>query len=162
MSTETWTVPEWLDSMKSKIEADATVSAMEPDVEVYTAEPSAQVMTSDIIVLGYEGNDNDEEGVPLGQGSRDETQLIKCYVQVVRPGAGETIAKEARDDAASIIRAVDGILRSSPPSVGSQTYATKLAARDFAQFPSEVGSSSTPVRVCVIQFDIQYRARTST
>jgi hypothetical protein len=156
-----WTVPTFLDAMKVKLEADSTLLALDPAVQVYTAEPSLQITGSDVIVLGYSGEDDDDESPPLGNASRDERQNINCYVMVVRPGAGETTAKAARDRAATIIGIVDSILRTDPPPVGQNRYAMRIGSRRFQQYPSEVGGSSTPVRVSVVDFNINYRARTS-
>jgi len=156
-----WTVPEFLDGMKAKLEASTELAALDaPAVNVFTAEPSISVSSSDMIVLGFEASDDDEPAA-LGNNTRDERQIISCYIQVMRPGAGEVVAKEARDRAADILHIVDEIVRTDPPAVGDTAYAMSIGRREFSQFPAEVGDSSTPVRACGVQFTINYRARTS-
>lgn len=141
-------------------QVEAVLSVDPPEVRLLTYFPSPDDLLTDTIIVGHTASDDKEQVTMAGTSSRhDETVNVECQVRVVRPGAGEKPAREAEDRAAKLLSVVDTQLRTSAPAVGSQTLSARVATRDAVLFASQA-SDGTPLRVCLIDFVVTYRART--
>jgi hypothetical protein len=158
MST-TWTVAEFVDELKTQLEALPAITALDPPVEIRVSIPHADEDISDIISLGIDATDTKEQ-VALGSHTHDEQVLVGCMAAVIRYGSGDADAKIARDRAVTLVAIVDEELRENAPQVGTQTIWARVVARELETFPSSVGEDR-PVRVARVPFDIEYRARTN-
>lgn len=153
-----WTAPAFIDSFVAQLAARTGITSLtDPTVTVIDYWPGDTENLGDVIIVGYSAADTNEPAA-IGQGRYEETVTLSCHIRVVRPGAGTTVAKTARDRAAGLLGEVDNQLRTTFPEVGDQTIAASVTRRQMDQFPSTAGG--TGVRVCVIEFDVEYRART--
>lgn len=157
-----WTAPDAIDALVTAFEGDATLSALSPALSVYDYDPSPDEITTDVLVVGYEAQDN-QDYAALGAGRVNQDVSVRCLIVVWRPvAAGGTAPKTARDRAEAILERVEALTRgSAAPSVGDQTTRMLVTNRKLGQYASEVGAESVPVRVCSIEFDIAYTSRTS-
>jgi len=158
-----WTVGDMIDALATAFAADVTLTALDPPLTVYDYDPSPDEITTDVLVVGYEAQDN-QDYKELGGGRVDQDVTVKCLAMVWRPvTAGGGAAKTARDRAEAILERVEDLTRmANIPNVGDQTTYSLVKNRQLGQYASEVGAESVPVRVCSITFDISYKARTST
>ena len=153
-----WTAPDFLDALETALEARAGITGLTPKVQILTYYPSVDEPLTDAIIIGYEVTDVNEPAA-VGQVRYQETVDVQCEIRVIRPGAGETPSKAARDRAKNLLGEIDNELRTTLPAVGDQTVSAHVASRDMGQFAYHSGASA--VRVCLIEFMIQYKARTS-
>ncbi len=153
-----WTAPDFLDVLETALNARPGITSLSPKVRVLTYYPSVDEPLSDAIIIGYEASDANEPAA-LGQGRYLETVDVLCEIRVVRPGAGSTVVKTARDRAKNLIGEIDNELRTTLPNVGDQTTAAHITSRDMGQYAYQAGAAA--VRVCLIEFVIRYKARTS-
>lgn len=154
-----FTAPAFLDALKTALDANATLTALtSPSVRVTTYFPSADEALTDVVILGHTVV-SPMDPAALGQKRYKEDVTIQCEIRVIRAGAGETVAKAARDRAAAVLGAIHVQLKDSPPNVGDQTISAKITDREMIQFPSESGGA--PVRVCLVAFNVVYEARVS-
>lgn len=138
----------------------AVLNVDPPTVRLVTYFPSPDEPLTDTIIIGHTASDDKEQVTMAGDVSRhDETVDLECQVRVVRTGSGEEPAREAEDRAALLLSIVDTQLRTDAPSVGSQTVNARVATRDAVLFASQ-SSDGVPLRVCLIDFVVTYKART--
>jgi len=157
-----WTAFDFKNSLVTKTIAAiaAAMPAYDPVPKVVSYFPSPDEDNGDSVAIGWNMTD-DTERIALGEQQRqDEFVIVSCRVNVTRPGAGETIAQAAETRAALLMGEVDNVIRTDPPSVGDQTFRSKLTNRNSVSMAWFVGEG-VPARRCVIEFDIEYRARTS-
>lgn len=154
-----FTAPAFIDDLKTKLEARTGITDLTPAVTVYAYWPSPDESTTDAVILGFQALDNNEQATMRSNRSHEETVDLQCRITILRPSAGEAPAKAARDRAETILNEIDTQLREDHPDVGDFTHQVKIANRDMRQFPDQAGSTS--VRVCVVDFTIQYAARTT-
>ena len=145
--------------METALKARAGITGLTPKVGILTYYPSVDEPLTDAILIGFEVSDTNDPAA-LGQSRYTETVIVDCEIRVVRPGAGTDVAKEARDRAANLLGEIDNELRTTPPQVGDQTISAKSENRHMAQYPYHSAGGSA-VRVCLIEFTIEYKARTS-
>jgi len=156
-----WTAPDFVNQLVVALRARSAVVALaDPPVRVLDYWPSPDEVITDAVIIGHEVSDTSESAA-LGNRRRTESVDVDGEVRVVRPGGGPVIAKAARDRAAVLLGELDDQLRDDWPDVGDQTEMAELASRRMLQFPS-TADSGTPVRVCVVEFTVRYRARTPT
>lgn len=153
-----WTAPDFLDKLETALNARSGITSLTPAVRILTYDPSIDEPLTDAIIIGHTVSDTNEPAA-VGQGRYEETVSVQCEIRVIRPGAGSTPAKEARDRAKNLLGEIDNELRTTLPAVGDQTIRAHVASRDMSQFAYHGGA--VPVRVCLIEFTIEYRARTS-
>jgi hypothetical protein len=158
MST-TWTAFDFKNSLVTKVNA-AIAGSYDPVPKVVGYFPSPDEDNGDSVAIGWQMTD-DTEYVALGEQQRqDEEVTVSCRVNVTRPGAGSDTAQAAEDRAAELMGEVDNVIRTDPPSVGDQTFRSRVTNRNSVSMAWFVGEG-VPARRCVIEFDIEYRARTS-
>lgn len=152
--------PEFLDLLKTQLEARADLLALTPLPTVYTAWPTIDYSITDAIILGYDARaPRDPES--LGRNRLDEQVTLDSQVRVMRSGAGEAKAKICRDRAALIVAAVDNELRTNHPELaGADDHVlwARIGSYTMSQFP-DPGGEGGAMRVAVIEFEAIYRAR---
>ncbi len=153
-----WTAPDFLDVLEAALNVRAGITGLTPTVRVLTYYPSVDEPLTDAIIIGYEVSDANEPAA-LGQGRYTETVDVECEIRVIRPGAGTTVAKAARDRVKNLLGEIDNELRTTLPNVGDQTISAHITSRNLAQYAYQAGAAA--VRVCLVEFTIQYKARTS-
>ena len=153
MSAE-WTAFDFKRQLAALVEA-----AVPSSTRVITYFPSPEEPITETVIVGHSIND-DLEAVALGNKRFDEAVNLECQIRVARPGAGQTPADEAEDAAAALLAVLDSALRTDPPTVGNQTLRASVASRDAALFAFQA-SDGVPLRVCLVDFVVSYRARTS-
>ena len=153
-----WTGPDFLDALETAISARSGITGLTPTVRVLSYFPSIDEPLSDTIILGHTVSDVNEPAA-VGQKRYEERVDVESEIRIVRSGAGSAPAKTARDRAKNLLGEIDNELRTTLPSVGQQTLSAHMTKRTMSQFPYKVGV--TPVRVCLIEFTIQYKARTA-
>jgi hypothetical protein len=157
-----WTAFDFKNSLVTKTVAAIAIAspAYDPVPKVVSYFPSPDEDNGDSVAIGWNMTD-DTERVALGvEQPQDEEVIVSCRVNVTRPGAGETVARAAEDRAAELMSEVDNVIRTDPPSVGVQTFRSRLTNRNSVSMAWFVGEG-VPARRCVIEFDVAYRARTS-
>lgn len=156
-----WTAPAFISSLVTTLSARSGITTLtNPAVRVLDYWPAIDEKITDALIVGYEAEDTNQEAT-IGNRTQEETVTIKCEIRVVRPGSGATVAGTARTRTANLLGEVDNQLRTDWPEVGTQTVAARISNRDLMQFPS-TDSRGGPVRVCLIRFDVEYRARTAS
>lgn len=157
---DVFTAPKFLDDLKVLLDADATLSTLtSPKYRSTTYWPSPAEAQTDVVSLGYRCTD-DTEHASIGQQRYDQVVRCESKIEIIRPGAGESVAAAARLRATTILDRIHINLRDNRPTVGLQTIEARIIERDMQQYPSEIGDAKTPVRVCEIGFVIRYAART--
>ena len=153
--------PEFLDLLKPAIEARGDIQALDPVPTVYTHWPTIDWSVSDSIILGYDVSATIEPAA-VGRNRVDEDATLDSQIRIMRAGAGETIAKNARDRAKALYQAVDNELRSNHPELvgaNDDIMWARCGSYELAQFPMDIGSASVSTRVAVVTFQIIYKAR---
>ena len=152
--------PEFVDVLKVALDARADIIALDPRPVVYSYWPSADYSITDAIILGYEGRSGPRTPGELGPNSIDEEPILDSLIRVMRAGAGEDVAKSARDRARAILLIVDNELRTNHPELaGADDWVmwARVGAYDYKQFPDP--GAETPMSVYLLEFEILYRAR---
>lgn len=156
----TWTAPAFIEGLQTSVAARSAITALsDPAVRVLDYSPAGDEPRGDIIVIGYEAEDNKEHAA-FGNSSHREIVILRCAIEVIRPGAGAEKSAAARTRAAFLLGEVDAQLREDSPAVGDQTERARLSSRHLFQFASN-DSRGSPIRVCLVDFEIEYSARTS-
>ena len=155
-------VPEFLDVLKPQLEAHADLLALTPVPKIYTAWPTLDYSVTDSVICGYDTR-SPREPSSLGKNRVDELAVLDSSVRVMRAGAGEVVVKEARDRAKLIVTAVDNSLRTNHPELAGaddDVLWSRIGSYELAQFPDPGGGDpAVPLRICVVEFEIIYRAR---
>lgn len=156
-----FSVPEFLDLFKTQLDARGDLAALTPDVRTFTFWPTFDPSVTDAIIVGYDATATVTPAA-IGRNRVDEDVTLRCQIRVLRPGAGETQAKAARDRAQTLYAAVDNELRTNHPELAGpddDVQYARCGSYDLAQFPTEVGDTPIPVRAAVLEFEAIYRAR---
>lgn len=156
-----WTAPDFKQKIVTQLEQNAALAQLVPAVRVLTYSPSIDESITDLIAIGYEYSD-DTEAIALNAATNpyDEVVDVRCGIRVVRPGAGREASEAAEERAVELLAAVSTEVQTNRPTVGNQTLKASVTDRRAEIFPYQTGKG-VPVRVCVIEFSITYRARTS-
>lgn len=154
-----WSAPDFLDQLKTLLDARASLTSLTPEPKVLTYWPSASEPLTDSIILPTASDDTERVVMNPTSNPSDEIVAVDGVVWVFRPGAGEEAAKAARDRAQVLLNELADQLRTTPPAVVHSGRAW-IADRDMDQRPSD--SEGAPGRACVLEFTIRYRARTTT
>lgn len=101
------TVPAFLDALKAQLEARAGLTG----ATIATAPTAMDVMES--VEFGHHIDGSQAWG-SLGQRSRKEEYIVGGVVWVAKDGAGEAVAKEARDQVFDWFGELEAQLRSDP------------------------------------------------
>jgi len=146
-----WTVADFLDAFKTQLEAVGGLAG----VQIHTALPGPDTDTSDRIILASATVEGSTPWACLGQLHRDDTYTVPCQIQVVRPGAGETVAKTCRDRVETLFQLILEELKDLP-TVGLQTIGAGDITYRLTQGPvAEVQGS----RAAVLEFSFTVQAR---
>lgn len=162
MSTD-WTAFDFQTKLAAQVTTAITAAALDPpEPRVLTYFPSPDESLTDTVVIGHVVSDTKEQVTLAAENARhDEEVTLECVIRVMRHGAGEDTAKAARDRAVVLLAVVDDEVRSNKPKVGNQTLSANISSRTGAFFPW-ITQEGAGVREALIEFDITYRARTST
>lgn len=153
--------PEFVDLLKPALAVRVDFAALNPLPVVYTAWPTLDYSVFNAIILGYDMKGSVTPAA-VGRGRVDEDAVLDCQLRVIKPGAGDAKAKEARDAAKVLYQMVDNELRSNHPDLAgadNQVLWARCANYELAQFPHNYGKPAVPSRVCVVDFEIHYKAR---
>lgn len=146
-----WPVPDFLDAFKTQLEAVSGLSG----VNVHTAPPGPDTDTSDRIILASGDLTGNTPWSAVGQLHRDDQFTIPCEIIAVRPGAGETVAKTARDRVETLFQLVLEEMK-APPQVGTQTIAVSDISYTLKQGPVE-GMAGSRAALLEFQFTVTVR-----
>jgi hypothetical protein len=149
-----WPVPDFLDAFKIQLEAVEALAG----VNVHTAPPGPDTDTSDRIILASADITGTTPWGAVGQLRRKDLFTVTCQIAAVRPGAGETVAKTARDRLESLFQLVLEQLK-TPPTVGSQTLDVSDIGYTLKQGPLEGQAGS---RAAVLDFQFTVTALVTT
>ncbi len=154
--------PEFIDKFKILLDARGDLAALDHPPKVYTHWPTADYSTTDEIIIGYSIR-SPREPAAVGRNRVDETPIVDSQIRILRAGAGEEVAKAARDAGKVLITAVDHELRTNHPELADlndDVLWARIGTYDIDQFPDPGrGEPPVPLRVCVYTFEIHYRAR---
>lgn len=151
---------EFKDLLKPQLEARGDLSVLDPVPTVYTVWPVLDYSVSDAIILGYTARAT-RTPAAVGRNRVDEEPELDCQIRVMRAGAGEVVGKAARDRAAILIAAVDNELRTNHPELSGaddHTFWARISDYEPDEFPDP---GDAALRICVITFQILYKARVS-
>lgn len=150
MAVQTSTVPVVLDTLKSLLEARKALGGNGLEgVTIVTAPSGDPDIPESIQFYGvFEG----QGWKSLGGQRREETYPLEGDIVIVRRGAGEDKAKEARDRAYTILLELETVLRANPTlGIGPRTD-VQLATANLIQGWQDNG------RVASIEFTIGVKA----
>lgn len=122
-----WTVPGFLDTLKATLDTAFAASAI-PTTKVYTAPMDLSKSASNVI-LGTRVTGSQEWGA-IGTDRKNDSYVVECAVFVSRRGAGESVAKVARDAADAILAIVEAELRTTIGGA-TATFATSMGANQL-------------------------------
>lgn len=142
------TVPAFLDALKTALDARAGLDG----VEVATAPQGSGTRNESIQVHDVTQG---EEWALLGARTADETYAVALTVWVVKPGAGEALAKTARDRAYTLMAEVAAALRENPHMGGDSIKVAAMSSADLDQGVNPNG------RWAQLTFEVQVEARLS-
>lgn len=157
-----WTVGAFIDQLKTLLEARVEITALTPAVAVVDGWDDLGSGHSDTILLGFEAEGGQQVESMKPTPRYEEDNEINCAIRVLRPESADPAnpaIKTARDRALLIAGEVSEQLRTAAPTVGEQPMNQRIDNWSLAQFPSPVAAA--PGRVCVVAFEITYKARTS-
>lgn len=143
----TTTVPAFLDALKAQLEARLALA----DVGIYTSPQNEEVTQS--IEFGYRVNGT-QGWAALGQRARNDDYTITGIIWIAKDGAGEAVAKEARDRVYALFAELEAQLRTAP--WGNNTLSglgAQLRRADFTQFYGD------GQRLARLEFDIEVKTR---
>ena len=141
-------VGDFLDSLKTALTARPGLDG----VDIYTADPGPDVNLSSVIVLGSGPITGTTPWAAIGTvGHRDDQPTITATILAVRAGAGDTVAKTARDRVAALASELIDELKTSP-QVGEQTLAVEGFTYTFDQYATDVGGVSHRVAGLDLKF----------
>lgn len=161
-----WTAFEVLDALKTALDARASLTALEPpNIVVWREWPVADYSITDAIILGY-GGEFTLAPSAVGRLRFDEADTLDCEIRILRPAASsdgvagsDAAAKDARDRTKAIFDEVEAEVRAGlAEPAGGDMIKSWVSGGNWAQFPDEAGD--VPIRVCVLDFTIQWTART--
>lgn len=157
MSTN-WTAYDFKRDLADAVATRAGITGLTPTVRVLTYFPSPDEPLTDAVIVGHTLSDTKEK-VTVGGHRHDETVQVECQVRIARPGAGQDVASSAEDRAETILAEIDDEVRTNAPSVGNQTLTANLSDRTSSLFSWDTGD--VPLKVCIVEFTVTYKARTS-
>ncbi len=141
MSTST--VPALRSALKTVIDAQLTTDAVTAVVTEF--DPGDEQTKTDAVFFGSIRSQQEE--LAFG-GSRMETLNAEGFIRVLRPGAGDTVAAAAEDQAHTILASIETALRDDITASG--------AVFDCVIAGHESGYATDPEgRICMIAFDIE-------
>lgn len=156
-----WTAFDFKRALATAVAARAAVVAFDPAVRVVTYFPSPEDQSGDLVILGYSSFDSEDHQRAHAGGPRfDETVDVISQIRVLRLGAGQTVADAAEDRAEAILAEIDDEVRDNLPTVGNQSWAGKILDRESSLFAWNTSEGVGSI-VCLIEFVVQYKARTS-
>jgi hypothetical protein len=153
--TAEWTAFEFKRTLRAQVAARTGITGLTPTPRVVSYFPSTDESMTDLIIIGYTAVDSEDNERAHAGGQRFDEQVdIVSQIRVVRSGAGQDTADTAETRAEALLAQVDEEVRTNLPTVGDQAWAGKIIEREGSLFAlqSEL--------VCVLEFVIQYRART--
>jgi len=153
-----WTGPAYVAALVLLLRANSTLAALTPKLIIVGYEPGVDDATTDLLAIGMRVADTQVYAVSGPPMASDEEVTIECRIQVSRPGAGSVPADAAAVQAQLILDEIHQQVRDASPAIGVQTVNDKVAERDYRPFPASA-SDGTPMRVCQVDFKIQYKAR---
>lgn len=150
-----WTAPAMLDALKERFDNWADLN----DVEVFTEPVFKLNKTENIVFVRVRG---EQEWAALGQRTKKDSYTIEGLIHVVRKGATQAKAKEARDRAFEIADALSECLLDTLDHL--DTLATDIGANQvhvlsLVGINYEPGGSAGQNRTARIDFDIDVEAR---
>lgn len=120
----TWSVPAFLDALKTQLEARGGLSG----VEIFTAHPGDGITPVCIVFHTIRGRQEPGRSGP----SNDEEYICEGFIYVERAGAGEAHVKTVRDAADTVLNEMEAQL-TTDENVNSTVGYARLGAFDFFQ-----------------------------
>lgn len=120
------------------------------DVQIASADIGDE--TDEFETIQFIGEDLiDQEWGAIGNLSRDEQITLRGVVQVVKPGAGETVIREARDRAAELLGYIEDYFSgpTGDPRVGNRVHAARCRPVSLQERVTTSG------RVALLFFEVQ-------
>lgn len=142
----TSTVPAVLDALRTALDARPGLDG----VSIFTGPAGDEAGLESIEFFDVE--DWSLEFANLGGSKRDEEYSLQGFVWIVKPGAGETTIKAARDRAIAIYIEIESQLRTDPKVGERLLWALPNTAR-LTQRMSDKG------RVAILEFTVRCKAR---
>lgn len=109
----TTTAPAFLDAFRTQLLARGGLAG----VTVWTAHPGDDLGTEDIVFHTVTGDQQPQSF--SSPHNREEIYQVAGFIFCLKPGAGETVIKQARDRATAILAEVENQMRTDPTAAGS-------------------------------------------
>lgn len=159
-----WSAPEYLDALKSALDANTTLDALTPTVQVFTCWTTPDVSVTDCVMLYAVRGTQDNTVMRGASGSvkQDDDYTVEGEIRLIRAleqgSSAETINKAARDRGMTIL---DQVIYEAAqrPAAGDQNLRSRVSRIDLDQYPGTVGTVGA--RIVVVGFDIAVKTRTS-
>ena len=148
----TSTFPGYLDALCAALKLrDALIT---PAVTVHSAPLADDAKLNEVVE--FIGADDDIEWVALGARKQDESYVITGHIFVVRAGAGDLVAKDARDRANTVLGEIRATITDNEAGTNfgvAGVLFSRVSQAKWVQYANDDG------RVCSIQFTIAVKAR---
>ena len=156
-----WTAYPFKRALATAVKARAGIIAFtDPTVKVITYFPNPDEPMADSIILGYDLRDTAEK-VTLGGQTHEEEVDVVSQVRVIRPGGGQSVADQVEDRAKLILAEIDSEIRTGTITVvGAQIINPGITIRESV-LSSWQSADGMAAKLCVIDFNIRYKAKTA-
>ena len=111
MATATSVVPAALDALQTQFAAEMAATSGFETVEVFSGDMAGESPPEAVILSG--SDDWNQEWSTVGNLRKSEEFTVGFAIWVVKPGAGETVIREARTRAFAILAVIETYLRKS-------------------------------------------------
>jgi hypothetical protein len=111
MATETSVIHAALNALQTQIAAEMAATSGYETVEVFSGDMGGETPREAVLFFGTE--DASQEWSTIGNLRKGERFTIDYAIWIVKPGAGETVIREARDRAVDIMAVIETYLRKS-------------------------------------------------
>lgn len=124
------------------------IAAALPAVQVGSADLGDQTLRESVQLVGED--DIDQEWGAIGQLARDEALTLRAVVSVIKPGAGETVIRSARDRAVELLNTIEDAFTGTggDPTAGGTVKWAKVRPVMLHEIASDQG------RVALLFFEI--------
>lgn len=153
----TWTAPAFLDQMKARLDVRFAADEDFTEVSTWTAPVDVDLSQENVVFHRVIG---DQEWAQIGAQRKKDIYTVEAVIVVFRMGAGEAIAKAARDRAKAILSKVEDDLIDligSPSAVATAIGATQIRKVSLAGVSLNQGGADGS-RFAEVPFNVQLEA----
>lgn len=152
----TWTAPSFLDEFATRLEERNGLAS----VKVYTSTVEQIEAEESIVFVRVEG---DQNWSAIGHQPREDKYTVQSSILIARTGAGQEVAKAARDRAKEILSEVEAdvieLMRGNTATFAEAIGANQITGMNIARITLSQGANQNGERWTQVDFDLEVTAR---